>query len=115
MNPESNIPDTPPANNYPESFIKLSVADLSLQAAFTDTRRLPNPPYVFSGADQPPSGSTTKHTLFWARERSDTDLGSAGVLLLGNRLVGGGKDGRFYALDTTSLARVQDFLAFFGA
>jgi FG-GAP-like repeat len=115
VDPESNIPDAPPANNYPESFIKLSVADLSLQAAFTDTRKLPNPPYVFSMADQPPSGTSTKHTLFWARERSDADLGSAGVLLLGNRLVGGGKDGRFYALDTAGLTRVQDFLAFFDA
>jgi hypothetical protein len=52
------------------------------------------------------------HTIFWGRERSDADLGSSGVLVLGNRLIGGGKDGRLYVIDTTTMSRVQDFQAF---
>ena len=115
VDPQGSIPDAPPAGNYPESFVKISVADLSVQASYTDTRKFPAPPYVFEAADRSSATGITHRTIFWARERSDADLGSAGVLLLGNRLLGGSKDGRLYALDTNSLARVQDFFAFFDA
>src|SRR5262249_19034788 len=82
---------------------------------YTDTRKYPAPPYFFDEFDKSPTQGTTHRSIFWARERSDADLGSAGVLLLGNRVIGGGKDGRLYALDTNGLRRVQDFLAFFDA
>ncbi len=39
----------------------------------------------------------------------DTDLGSSGPILLpGNRLVGGGKQGRVYVIDTTTMRSLQD-------
>jgi len=39
----------------------------------------------------------------------DTDLGSSGPLLLpGNRLIGGGKEGRVYVLDTSTMQLSQD-------
>ena len=37
------------------------------------------------------------------------------MLLVGNRILGGGKDGRLYVLDTNGLAHVQSFQAFFNA
>ncbi|HKO55978.1 MAG TPA: VCBS repeat-containing protein [Thermoanaerobaculia bacterium] len=108
VNPDLTIPDTPRPGEHPDSFVKLDSADLSVRAAYTDLRRAGEIglPYRF--------GSST-HTLFWARERSDADLGSGGVLLLGNRLIGGGKDGRLDVLETSSLHFVQSFLAFFDA
>jgi hypothetical protein len=115
VNPQGSIPDAPLAGNYPDSFVKISVADLSVQSAYTDTRKYRSPPYIFDNSDGAPTHLTTHRSIFWARERSDADLGSAGVLLLGNRLIGGGKDGRLYALDTNGLTHVQDFLAFFDA
>jgi VCBS repeat protein len=115
VNPQGTIPDAPPAGNYPNSFVKIRVADLSVQSGYTDTRKYHTPPYVFDISDVSTMHLTTHRSIFWARERSDADLGSAGVLLLGNRLVGGGKDGRLYALDTNGLSHVQDFLAFFDA
>jgi len=51
--------------------------------------------------------------MFWARERSDADLGSGGVLLLGDRLIGGGKDGRLDVVSTAAMQQEQSFLAFF--
>ena len=57
-----------------------------------------------------PNSVATRYSA--ARERSDADFGSGGVLLLGNRLIGGGKDGRLYVIDTATMSRVQDFQAF---
>lgn len=57
-------------------------------------------------------------TLFWARERSDADLGSGGVLVLPKpnsleeRLIAGGKDGHLYVIDPSSMTATQDFQAF---
>jgi outer membrane protein assembly factor BamB len=46
--------------------------------------------------------------------KGDTDIGSGGPLLLpGNKLIGGGKEGRFYVLDRDSMAADQEFQAFF--
>jgi len=45
----------------------------------------------------------------------DTDLGSSGPILLpGNRLVGGGKQGRTYVLDTSTMKSLQNHTAFPG-
>ena len=42
-------------------------------------------------------------------DQGDTDLGSAGPLLLPNgRLIGGGKQGRFYVLDQSTMKLAQD-------
>lgn len=112
---EHQIHDEPMAGEYPNSFVKLAIADLALLSSYTDIRRFPAPPFVFDDGDRTPQLGTTRHTIFWARERSDADLGSGGVLLLGNRIVGGGKDGRLYALDTNGLLRVQDFQSFVDA
>jgi hypothetical protein len=113
---ETKVPNYPPAGNYPESFVKLNVDDLSVQSAYTDVRKQAElgSAYIF---DAPNTPDDKKHTMFWARERSDADLGSGGVLLVGNRLMGGGKDGRMYALDTSGLglSHVQSFQAFFDA
>ena len=47
----------------------------------------------------------TPHYDHWG----DTDLGSGGPILLpGGRLVGGGKQGRYYVLDSQSMRLVQD-------
>ena len=115
VNPQTSILDAPTAGNYPESFVKVRASDLAVEAGYTDTRKFPAPPYVFDNVDLTPVGGKTHRSIFWARERSDADLGSAGVLLLGNRLIGGGKDGRLYVLDTGPMSHVQDFLAFFDA
>ena len=40
--------------------------------------------------------------------RGDTDLGSGTVLLPGNRLVGGGKQGRLYVMDATTMHLTQE-------
>ena len=103
------IPDQPYPNDYPNSFVKLGIADLAVQASYTDTRKQSE----FNAAGIPYSFGNPTHTIFWARERSDADLGSGGVLLLGDRMIGGGKDGRIDVLDTNGLVRKQSFLAFF--
>ena len=107
-NPDTQILNAPMPGEYPDSFVKLATADLAVSSSYTDLRRASefSAPYNF--------GLST-HTLFWARERSDADLGSGGVLLLGNRVIGGGKDGRLDVLDMNGLSRVQSFLAFFDA
>jgi hypothetical protein len=110
VNPQGSIPDAPPTGNFPDSFVEIKAADLSAQSGYTDTRKYPSPPYVFDSSDVSVTPSTTHRSIFWARERSDADLGSAGVLLLGNRLIGGGKDGRLYVLDTNGLAKMSDGL-----
>jgi hypothetical protein len=113
IEPDYQVLDHPKSGEYPDSFVKLNVTDLSVQASYTDVRTasdFPGIPYLF---DDP--ASTTKHTIFWGRERSDADLGSGGTLLLGNRVIGGGKDGRIDVLDVNGLARTQSFLAFFDA
>ncbi len=50
---------------------------------------------------------------FWTRKRADMDLGSSGALLIPgtNTLVGGGKTGRFYLLDRSSMTDLQEFQA----
>jgi hypothetical protein len=55
--------------------------------------------------DRPPFRPNNQATL----RRGDTDLGSGGPLLLpGNRLIGGGKQGIFYVLDQNTMALTQD-------
>jgi hypothetical protein len=104
---ESKIPDKPGNGNWPNSFVKLAM-DMSA-TGYTDARTIeqmyesPRPSYV------PQLGG---RNIWWARERSDADLGSGGVLLLGNRLIGGGKDGRLYVIDTATMSSIQDFQAF---
>ena len=114
LDPENQVPNQPAPGNYPDSFVKLSIADLSVQSAYTDLRKQAEfaSPYVF---DEPGTAAAKRHTMFWARERSDADLGSGGIVLVGNRALGGGKDGRLYVLDTNGLAHVQSFQAFFNA
>jgi hypothetical protein len=103
----SKIPEQPTPGNWTNSFVKLGM-DMSA-TGYTDVRHVtemyssPLPTYV------PNLGG---HTIFWGRERSDADLGSSGVLVLGNRLIGGGKDGRLYVIDTATMSHVQDFQAF---
>jgi hypothetical protein len=115
------IPEFPVTGNYPDSFVKVGT-DLSTGSTlgYTDVRTtsqidIVGSPYVpqlqfenKGDIDPGPAG----HTLFWGRERSDADFGSGGVLLLGNSVVGGGKDGRMYVVDKSTMLRVQDFQAF---
>jgi hypothetical protein len=91
--------DTPIPGDYPESFVKLSLTDLSVLASYTDTRNY-TAPYVMNG-----------RSLFWAREHSDADVGSGGVLLVPGHVVGSGKDGILYNL-TQSLGLTNSFQAF---
>jgi len=80
--------NTPQGSTLDESFVKLKVGPppgyhLSLAAHYTVSNR------------EPLNGG-------------DTDLGAGGPLLLpGKRLVGGGKQGKLYILDTASLAPTQ--------
>jgi hypothetical protein len=108
----SKIPEEPSAGNWPSSFVKL---DLSMTAStgYNDHRYLseiyptPLPTYVPHLRE-----NSIDHTIFYGRERSDADFGAGGVLLLGKSLIGGGKDGRLYVINTKSMTRVQDFQAF---
>ncbi len=111
VDPENQVPDQPAAGNYPDSFVKLAISDLSVRSSYTDLRKQ----WEFASPYQFDTLPNRHHTMFWARERSDADLGSGGVLLVGNRLVGGGKDGRLSVLDTSGLGHVQSFQAFFNA
>jgi hypothetical protein len=120
VDPENQVPDKPQESEFPDSFVKLQIANLRLGWGYTDIRtedEFHKVPYLFDqSACRSPSRTTIarcrKHTIFWARERSDADVGSSGVLLLGNRLIGGGKDGRLDVLDTNSHSLSQSFLAF---
>ena len=70
--PEHQIPNYPNPDEYPDSFLKLKVSDLTVAASYTDIRTssdFPGIPYLFDD----PAG-TTKPTIFWGRERSDADL-----------------------------------------
>ena len=105
---KESIPNAPPAQNYPDSFVKLA---MNLTATgYTDTRTVPQmyPLGIPFYAPRLPDGKS----IFWGREGSDADFGSGGVLLLGNRLISGGKDGRVYVIDKATMTNVQDFQAF---
>ncbi len=79
---------TPQDGALDESFLKLHVG--------------PHPFYGLSLAGQ---YAVSNHE---ALNGGDTDLGSGGPLLLpGNRLVGGGKQGKFYVLDTSTMQPAQ--------
>jgi hypothetical protein len=53
------------------------------------------------------------NTAILSTLNSDTDLGSGGpVLLSGGKLIGGGKEGKLYLIDTASMTADQQFLAF---
>jgi hypothetical protein len=115
----SKIPERPAPGNWPDSFVKL---DMTMAASgYTDDRVVggtsPFDPETMLYPSPLPSNypKLNGHTLFFGRERSDADFGSGGVLVLGNRLIGGGKDGRLYVIDTASMKRVQDFQAFVNA
>jgi hypothetical protein len=116
------IPEQPPAGNFPDSFVKLSSGMAG--TGYTDTRagvtgfdifHCPLP--TCGGCDAShlclaTGASCVQHSMFWARERSDADFGSGGVMLAGNRLIGGGKDGHLYVIDRATMTRQQDFQAF---
>lgn len=116
--PDAPVATTPPT--LPDSFVRVP---LSLAAAsttgYTDARTVTQiypggvPYYAPKLSYVVPPGVPVQRSIFWGRERSDADFGSGGVLLLGNRLIGGGKDGRLYVIDTTTspLTRVRDFQA----
>ena len=104
---ESKIPEQPAPGNWPNSFVKLGM-DMSA-TGYNDHRRVTE---MYSSPLPTFRPNLGGHTIFWGRERSDADLGAGGVLVLGNRLIGGGKDGRIYVVDTTTMTRVQDFQAF---
>ena len=120
----SEIKDFPFFGDYSDSFVKLS-SNMSA-TGYTDTRyaseltgfQLEHCPMGCQGCDSNHKCSVdtnvfcTQRTMFWARERSDADFGSGGVLVIGNRLVGGGKDGRLYVIDRASMSLQQDFQAF---
>jgi outer membrane protein assembly factor BamB len=79
--------DTAPAP-LGDSFVKLRV-----QAAL--------PGLVLAGSFTPRNAATLR--------AGDTDLGSGGPMLLpGGRLIGGGKQGRYYVLDAASMALTQN-------
>ena len=132
----STIPEGPPPGNYPDSFVKLSPAMTA--TGYTDKRTAAQlaiahpgdsnsyllehcPVGICDGHCEDHTcfvGTTTthlacvQHSIFWSRERSDADLGSGGVLVAGGRLIGGGKDGRLYVLDPSTMTLKQDFQAF---
>lgn len=61
------------------------------------------------------AGSFTPSDPMRLLELNDVDLGSGGVLLIpggGGRIVGGGKTGIFYLVDTVQMQEVQHFQAF---
>jgi hypothetical protein len=84
-NPNSQIPS---ANTLANSFVRLGAAchdeGLSFQEAYTPVNTI-------------------------MLSEGDTDLGSSGPLLLPeNRLIGGGKQGRLYVLDATTMKLTQN-------
>ncbi|WP_394830312.1 VCBS repeat-containing protein [Pendulispora rubella] len=124
-NPDTSVPEGPKPGDYADSFVKLPLSYFNAGSttpvqAYTDQRRTAelqpsNPP----PPNQPPNPPTYRlrnngfdHTIYWGRERADADLGSGGTLLLGGRVIGGGKDGRLYLLNAADMAHRQSFQAF---
>ena len=89
-NGEPSNPATAP--QLDDSFVKLTVIN--------------SPPGLqVAGSFQPANAQ--------ALRCGDTDLGSGGPLLLpGGKLIGGGKEGKFYLVDTVSMKADQQFQAF---
>lgn len=121
----AGVPETPAANNFPDSFVKVPLAHFQTGAAavgYTDVRHAWELPAPAAAPNQPTPVPTyglydgaTNHTVFWGRELADADLGSGGAVLIGNRVVGGGKDGLLYLLNATDMSHVQSFQAFIDA
>lgn len=121
------VPQAPPAGNYPNSFVRVPLGffqnGLSGVTANTDLdppSLLPTPAAVPNQPTTIPSPAyrftTSTDTIFHAREYSDADLGSGGVALFGNLVMGGGKDGFMYLLDAANMAARRDrFQAFVDA
>jgi hypothetical protein len=102
----------PPVAKYADSFIRLKITQKSglVEAGYFQPKhalRLRDGDRDAHGTPlNPPDPNANGHTsAHWG----DTDLGSGGpVLLPGRRLVGGGKQGRYYVLDSQTMQLTQD-------
>jgi hypothetical protein len=109
VNPAA-IPDFPPPSNYPDGLVKVDT-DAGVVSGYVDTRPASTFPSLLLR-----DSNNNPRSIYWGRERSDADFGSGGILILGDRAIAGGKDGRLYAVNTTGTlspaSRVRDFQAF---
>jgi hypothetical protein len=128
--PSAGTDPGPAVNNFPDSFVKIPLVYFRQGAAsppvgYTDTRSAQQLPAISPPPNQPASQTSqvaygltiggANLSIFWAREYADADLGSGGALLVGNQLVGGGKDGILYLLNAADMSPVQSFQAFVDA